>query len=330
MALPVVHVIRGEKVESIHRGDIVAVNTNGKIIFEYGSKDKRTFWRSSAKPFQTIPLVESGGLEQFNIEAKELALICASHGGEEKHVKTVKTLLKKIGKTVDDLDCGLAKPMYSKAYIKLIKENKTVTQANNPCSGKHTGMLALGVLRDYDLKNYILKSHPIQQEMLQAIAEMTKLPIEAIDLAIDGCGVPVFGLPIKNMAIAYAQLAKKKFKSNKRDQALKKITEAMTQFPFYVAGTRRLDTILMEETDGKILAKLGAEAVYCLSILEKDIGIAMKIEDGAYRALDALVPDLLLKHGYITKKEYMTINERLKLEIKNHRKEVVGKIISVI
>jgi L-asparaginase II len=325
MSIEIVHVLRGGKVESIHRGDIVIVDSKGNILFEYGNPFKRTFWRSAAKPFQAMPLIAAGGIEEFDLSSKELAMICSSHNGEEKHVEVVKGILKKLGKNISDLNCGVAKPMHLGRCEEMLKKSTSFTQGNNACSGKHSGMLALGVLKNYNLENYISLEHPIQQEMLKSISEITELDIDEIDIAIDGCGVPVFGLPIINMALAYAKLADK----NASD-ILKKISSAMCNNPYYVAGTDRLDTIIMEETKGKILAKLGAESVYCMSIIDKGIGIAMKTEDGSYRGLDAVIPALLLKHSYITENEYESIIKRVKIEIKNHREEIVGKLISVI
>ena len=324
MSVALVHVLRGGQVESIHRGDIVAVDSDGKIIFSYGDSSKRTFWRSSAKPFQVLPLLRSDGFKKFGFELKELALMSASHGGEKEHVKTVKNILNKIDLSIEDLDCGVSSPMHKKTYINMLKNNEEFTSANNPCSGKHSSMLAYGLIQDYDLKDYIDKNHIIQEHMLQTIIEVTDLEKKAIDIAIDGCGVPVFGLPIYNMALAYSHLVSSK------EVHMTNVVEAMTRHPYYVAGTDRLDTILMEETNGKILAKLGAESVYCMGIKGQGIGIALKIEDGNYRALDALVPSLLLKHKFINSTEYDKINTRLTLEIKNHRKEKVGIIQSII
>ncbi len=330
MSIELVHVYRGSFIESIHRGDIVGVDANGDVLFQYGNPYKRTFWRSSAKPFQIIPLVESGGIEAFDLSTKELALMTASHGGEEEHLRILASILKKIGKTVDDLDCGVARPMFEGEYRRLLAENIPFTQGNNPCSGKHSGMLALGVYKSIDLHDYIMVDHPIQQIMLKYIAEITELETDQIDVAIDGCGVPVFGMPIYNMALAYTKLSGPFDLESRRGQALSMISHAMTHEPYYVAGTKRLDTILMEETKGKVLAKLGAESVYCMSIRSKGVGIAMKMEDGSYRALDSVVPNLLLKLGYIDDAEYKAINERLPLSVYNHRDQVVGALRCVL
>ncbi len=328
MSVEIVHVYRGGCVESVHRGDIVAVNRRGDVVFQYGDKNKRTFWRSSAKPFQTIPMVESGGIEKFKFTSKELSLMTSSHGGEEKHVMILESILKKIGKNLTDLDCGKSKPMYEGAFKKLLESNKPYTPANNPCSGKHSCMLTLGIIKGIDLKNYIELDHPIQEIMLRTVSEVCDIAAADIDIAIDGCGVPVFGLPIYNMAKGYSKLSHSSA-SDMRTMSLQKIASAMIGEPYYVAGTSRLDTILMEETKGKILAKLGAESVYCMTIMDKGIGIAMKIEDGGYRALNQLVPDLLIGHGFISNDEYEEIKKRLNLLIKNHREQIVGYMKSV-
>lgn len=324
MSIELLHVYRGNCVESIHRGDIVGVDNKGQVLFSYGNKDKRTFWRSAAKPFQIIPMVEAGGVEKFGFNDKELALMTSSHGGEVEHIGILESILNKIGKSVEDLDCGISRPMYEKEYIRLLRENIPFSQGNNPCSGKHSSMLAYGILMGFDLNNYIDKNHPIQRKMLNIISEVTSIDAKDIDIAIDGCGVPVFGLPIYNMALAYAQLSGPFDGNEKRSNTFKRISNAMTAYPYYVAGTSRLDTILMEETKENILAKLGAESVYCMSIMNKGIGIALKIEDGNYRALDLVVTELLYRHEYIDYKEYANIKARLKLEVTNHRKEVVG------
>jgi L-asparaginase II len=324
MSIELVHVIRGQQIESIHRGDIVAVDSEGAVVFSYGDPNKKTFWRSSAKPFQVLPLLRSGGVEKFGFELDEIALMTASHGGEPAHVETVKKILSKIGKSIEDLDCGVSAPMHKKTYIHMLKNNIPFSSGNNPCSGKHSSMLAYGLIKDFDLSNYIDKDHIIQKNMLNTISEITSLETSEIDIAIDGCGVPVFGLPIYNMALAYSRLI------SSEDEHLKRVAKAMTSYPFNVAGTDRLDTILMEETDGKILAKLGAESVYCMGIKKEGIGVALKIEDGNYRPLNALVPSLLLKHKFINQEEYDKINKRLTLEIKNNRKEKVGIIQSLI
>lgn len=323
MSVELVYVYRGQMIESIHKGDIVAVDTNGDVVFSYGNPNKRTFWRSAAKPFQVIPFIEAGGLTKFNITDEELALMVASHGGEKNHVMVLETLLGKMNLSVSNLHCGVTEPMFTPYKNFMLKEHLPFTQANNPCSGKHAAMLGYATLKNIKIDNYIDKSHPIQLKMLETIALYSHMRMDEIDIAIDGCGVPVFGMPIFNMARAYAHLTTS-------GPALKKIQHAMTHAPFFVAGSKRLDTIIMEETDHRIIAKLGAESVYCLSILDHKVGITVKIEDGQYRALNILIPDLLLKHHYISIEEHNRISKRIKTNLYNHRKEIIGRLQSTL
>lgn len=316
MSVELVHVLRNNVVESIHRFDVVCVK-NKEILFQYGNPYKETFWRSSAKPFQVIPFIESGGIEKYEIEEHELALMTSSHGGEQEHVEAVDQIFKKLGVSTDLLDCGSSAPMYSGEFKRMLRSDEPFTQRHNACSGKHASMIGYGLIRNIDLENYINENHVIQQIMLDIVSEHTELDKKQILIAIDGCGVPVFGLPLYNMALAYEKLSND-------DPLMKIISKAMTSHPFYVAGTKRLDTIIMEETKGRILAKLGAESVYCMTDLDKKLAIAIKTEDGGYRGLDALVSDLLHHHQLISCEEMHAMKSRLSLEIKNHRQEVVG------
>ncbi|XMB85203.1 asparaginase [Mycoplasmatota bacterium WC44] len=324
MSVELVEVYRGSTVESIHSGDLVVVNSKGDILYQLGDPYKFTFWRSSAKPFQVLNLLEMGGTEAFNICGDELALMCSSHGGEESHVDLVLKVLEKIGFRVNDLDCGISRPISEEAYIKLLKESKALSVLNNACSGKHSGMLALCNLLDVDIKNYIDENHVVQQIMKEIIADVADYKASDIAIAIDGCGVPVFGLPIYNMALGYSRLTGGYNKSELRKKALKQVQDAMVQHPFYVGGTNRLDTILMEETNGKVVAKFGAESVYCVGIVDKEIGFAMKTKDGSYRALKVIIPEVLRHLDYITEEEFIAINSRLDLDVKNNRNEIIG------
>lgn len=319
MSVELVHVYRGERIESIHRGDVAIVDSGGKLIAHYGDPQKRTFWRSAAKPFQVLPFVESAGIERFGIDGEELALMCASHGGEPKHVAKVRGLLDKIGLDEAALDCGASRPMFEGAYRQLLRSGEPFLAVHNPCSGKHSAMLAYLQLVGWDRENYIQPDHPLQKLILETIAQVSGMDQKEIDVAVDGCGVPVFGLPIMNMARAYSELARPSSRP-----ALSQIADAMTRHPYYVSGTHRLDMILMEETQGRLVAKLGAESVYCVGLVNDGKALTLKIEDGGYRALNPLVPVLLERYGFITADERKAIEARLRLSITNHRKETIG------
>ena len=231
VSVELVHVYRGDMVESIHRGDVVLIDSEGEILSKFGDPFKETYWRSAAKPFQVLPFIESGGMEFYKIEAFELALMCASHGGEERHVEAVRRLLKKIGLDESSLDCGTARPMYEGAYQNILRHNDSFQAVHNPCSGKHSAMLALAQLKGIDIHDYIRPEHPLQKLIKKTISKVTQLEEAQIKVAIDGCGVPVFGLPIYNMALAYSELA-----MPRKFPEMAQIASSMAENPFYVAG----------------------------------------------------------------------------------------------
>lgn len=327
MSEVLVNVIRGGMVESRHRGDLVVVDSNGHLISSLGNPHTITFWRSAAKPFQAIPLVEEGGIEHFGLSEKELALITSSHSGEKEHTQAVIGILKKIGLTEEALDCGAAAPMNVAAAQNFLKNNQPFKPVHNACSGKHSGMLALCVLKGWPTAGYYHSDHPLQQETLKVIAEMTEVAPADIKIGIDGCGVPVFGLPISNMALAFARLSQPEgLAKEARVKALQRICRAMISYPFYVAGTNRLDTILMELTGGRLVAKLGAESVYCVGLVNEGMAFCLKIEDGNYRALDPVVIKTLHNLGWLTEEEFAKLQSRRRPPLKNHRGEVVGHL----
>ncbi|MCL6634187.1 MAG: asparaginase [Peptococcaceae bacterium] len=330
MSEVLVHVIRGGLVESRHRGDLVVVDSGGRITYSVGDPRATTFWRSAAKPFQALPLVEEGGMERFGLTGRELALITSSHGGEREHTETVCGILEKIGLTEEALACGPAAPMNQAAARELLRRNQPFAAVHNACSGKHSGMLALCVLKGWPVTGYWRPDHPLQQKMLEVVTEMTGMAPAAIKTGIDGCGVPVFAMPVYNMALAFARLAGPGgVVPGARRRALRRICTAMVSNPFYVAGTDRLDTVLMEGTGWRLVAKLGAEAVYCVGLVGGEMGFCLKIEDGGYRALDPVVIEVLHSLGWLAEEEYALLESRRRPPVKNHRGEVVGRLEAV-
>ncbi len=322
-----VHVTRGSYVESRHHGDLAIVNGEGKLLYALGDPHRFTFWRSAAKPFQTIPFLEAGGIEAFHIQPHELALMTSSHGGEPAHVAALQSILSKIGYDASYLDCGIAAPMYNKAADHVLRSGHAYESTHNACSGKHSAMLALGKLLHIPMENYLHMEHPIQQIMRNTIAECCNMSPQDIAVAIDGCGVPVFGMGIHKMALAYARFSKpENYFPPERAQVLRTIQSAMTNHPFFVAGTTRLDTILMEVTKGRLVAKLGAEAVYNIGIINEDIGISLKIDDGSYRAIDPVIIDVLNKLDLLTMNEFCQLKALWKPQVKNHRGEAIGEL----
>lgn len=321
------HVTRGKETESIHRGNITVVDKEYKILYEVGHQGGSIYWRSAAKPFQVLPMIEASGIEKFGFNGEEIAVMAASHNGEERHVERVLSILGKMGCKTKVLDCGAAPPLYRSAAVEIIKKGGEYEQVHNPCSGKHSSMIALALLRGYGIKDYILPDHPVQRQMLEAVSDASGLEKEDIGLGIDGCGVPVFSLPLYNMAVAYSKLAlPRDVNTPLRQEALSKVANAMIENPYYVAGTGRLDTLLMDVTKGRLIAKLGAEGVYCVGVAGEGIGIALKIEDGSSRAIDAVMLELLKRLNIISVSEYNSLEGQCKTKVKNHRGEIIGEI----
>ncbi|MDD4600860.1 hypothetical protein SDC9_22892 [bioreactor metagenome] len=322
---------RGGKVESLHRGDIAVVDVKGNLVDHVGNPDLLMFWRSAAKPFQVLPFVARGGINQFQIRSEELALMVSSHSGEQEHVDLVRKALEKVGLTEAALACGTAKPMNSKAAKAIMMQNQKYQAVHNACSGKHTGMLALAKMLGVPVEGYTDPDHPVQKLMHQAVAEAAGLKSEQVEIGIDGCGVPVFYLPLKNMAYAYSRLAKPEEGNwGERTKAVVTIRDAMLAHPSVVAGTGRIDTALMRLTKGRILAKIGAEAVYCLAAVNEGIGITFKIEDGSYRAINPTVIGILKRLDLITADEHEELLRMFPPILKNHRGDIIGTIETLL
>lgn len=330
MSVELLHYTRGDFVENIHRGDAVCVGVDGKIIDQVGNATLPMFWRSAAKPFQLLQFVKLGGVEKYGLTQQELAILASSHSGEKMHEETVISVLKKIGVPVDALNCGAARPMSGKAFKELVKNNLKPTVLNNPCSGKHTAIIALCQLLNIPFKDYIKPEHPAQRIIHRIVAMSAGIDESELKIGIDGCGVPVFYLPLDKMAYAYARLANaEKGNWGEYTEAAIKIRDAMTAYPAMVSGTGRIDKAVAELTNGRILAKIGADAVYCLASREKEAGLAFKIEDGSYAAVTPMVIEMLKHFDFISEEEYEKLLTMYPPVLKNHRGDIIGEIKAV-
>ncbi|NLT96272.1 MAG: asparaginase [Clostridia bacterium] len=321
-----VEVTRGEMVESTHRGVVVVVDTSGKTVFAVGDPQYRTYIRSAAKPMQAVPVIERGAAQRFGLSEQELAVITASHSGEPEHQEAVNGILKKIGLSTDNLLCGTTKPLHKPTAAKMAAENIKPGPIHCPCSGKHSGMLAIAVHENYSLNDYYLLEHPVQQIMLETMAELAEMKKEEIIIGIDGCGVPVFGMPVKAMALAYANFVRPDKFSSSRQEACLKLARIMGENPKLIAGSGRFTTVLAEQLGTKIVAKDGSEGVFCLGIPEKGLGIAIKIEDGGARAMDPVILRVLDRLGLLTAEDKEALDSHYHPRIRNFRNEVIGMI----
>jgi L-asparaginase II len=274
-------VTRGSAIESRHRVHAAVVEAGTGLIGAARDPSLLAPWRSCAKPFQVLPLVEAGGFEELGWGDDELALACASHGGEPEHVAIVESMLKDIGLEEGDLACGPHEPL-SRRGLRLLRESGAApSRLHNNCSGKHAAMLARAHLAQWPTNGYERIGHPVQEACLSCVAEWSGIPREAIPCAVDGCGAVVFVLPLDAMARAYATFAEC---ARRGDEIPARVVSALRTRPFLVGGSDRFDSVLIEETQGRVIPKVGAEAVHSVALVERGIGIAIKVEDGASRA----------------------------------------------
>ncbi|MCF8008356.1 MAG: asparaginase [Halanaerobiales bacterium] len=320
---------RNKIIESKHRGDIAVVNPEEKLLFFTGDPDKITYLRSAAKPFQILPVINSGAADYFNFSNKEIAVMSASHNGEQEHVNTVRSILKKIKVNEKRLNCGIHDPYNKDAAHQLYLNGDKPTEIHNNCSGKHAALLALSKYNEWDLENYILKEHPVQQLVLETISDVTNTKKNDIYIGEDGCGVVVFGLSIKKMSYGFARLANPEYLPIKYKEAAQRVVESIKDHPYMIGGKDRFNTELINIMGNKLTAKMGAEGVFGIGIFNQ-YGICIKVEDGNSRAIPPVVIDLLKKLKIIDKKELNKLSKYQKSLVKNHHKHVVGDIKSIL
>ncbi len=296
-----VEVLRGGIVESRHRVSVAAVDADGKLVAWTGDPDLVTYWRSCAKLVQVLPLIDDGAAAALGISDTEIAVACASHNGEPRHVAVVEGLLRKAGCSEDDLACGPHSSLSPAVAREMAERGERPRRIHSNCSGKHAGMLALARFHGWPTTDYRRAGHPLQRRVLAEVARWTDVPEQRLGQGVDGCGVVSFALPLRNMALAYARLGSRAEPSvggswvegggagsptthnpqpATRSAAADRVVTSILADPFLLAGTGRLCTEVISGSGGRVLAKVGAEGVYCALIPDARLGIALKVEDG--------------------------------------------------
>jgi L-asparaginase II len=323
-AIPPVAVIvrRGERVESEHRVAYAVADAAGRLVEAAGDVGRAVFPRSAIKPLQALALVESGAADHFAVSAQELALACASHSGEPEHVALVRAWLARLDPSA--LECGAHPPLHAESAQRLTAAGRSPERVHNNCSGKHAGMITVARHLGAPIAGYSRADHPVQrliEGILCAMTGLTALPAPATD----GCGVPTWPIPLGRLAAAMARFAAPDGLPAARAEACARLRAAMLAHPHLIAGTDRPCTEIMTAVSG-VLVKTGAEGVYAACVPGRQLGLALKVEDGAARAAPVALLALLEALGVLDPEATSTLAARLRPELRNHAGLVVGRI----
>ena len=320
-----VEILRGGIVESAHRGAVVVVDGDGRTVAAVGDVARPVFPRSAVKAIQALPLVESGAADAYGFGNAELALACASHAGEPGHTELAAAMLARAGLDETALECGTHWPSSQEATIALARSGGTAGPLHNNCSGKHSGFLATCRHCGIDHRGYVGAGHRFQAMIAQTMSEVTGAAHDDGNMGIDGCSIPTYAVPLQSLALGFARMTTGNGLEPQRAAAAKRLMNACMAEPFYVSGTGGACTRLMEAAPGRIFAKIGAEGVYCAALPKLGLGIALKCDDGASRAAEAMVASVM---GRLLGDEALAakLDAIGSPEILNRRGVAVGKV----
>jgi L-asparaginase II len=321
---------RGRIRESRHRVQAAVCDVAGRLEAETGEPAAVTTFRSAAKPFQLLSLVERGHADRWGWTDEQLAVMAASHTGSPSHIALVAGILARLGLGERALACGYHEPLDPVSLEHLRAHPGERSALYNNCSGKHAGMLCLALSEGWPIEGYQHAGHPVQELMKRTVAEVCGVPADSVETAIDGCSVPVFGLPLAAMARGYARLAAATSEGDARTRALDRIRRAMCAYPRAVGGEGRFSTALMERTSGRLVAKGGAEGLECVGLPARRLGMALKSEDGSARGLAPASVALLEHLGELTPAERAGLAASRRPVVTNHAGLEVGALEAAI
>ncbi|MDK8183179.1 asparaginase [Paenibacillus sp. UMB4589-SE434] len=314
---------RNNWLECEHRGAICGVGKDGNIRYALGDMESLRFLRSAGKPFQAIPVVKSGTLEHYGLTDRELALMMSSHRGESFHMETMHAIMERSGLIQSELVCNPSLPLHEPTKETWLREGGDRERRFHNCAGKHFGVLSWCQHAGYDKASYTDPDHPAQQEITAIICELSGVTVEEMGVGTDGCGFPVYALPLPAIGQAYLHLACPEFiKDTATRQAVQRIRDAMIKYPLLVGGTGRLDSVLMEDTN--IVAKGGFKGIFGFALREEQLGFAIKIADGSDEECAYVITSILEQMGYKTTDTIQRLKEAFPSAIINDQGVVVG------
>jgi L-asparaginase II len=326
--VPLAEVVRGGAVESVHYGAVAVVDRDGNVLLHAGDPHTLAFTRSSLKPLQALPFVAGGGVERFGFSQAQLALMCASHSGEPRHVEAVADMLKRCGCSADDLQCGTHAPGFYDARGELPPPPPYSPLQHN-CSGKHAGMLAYCVHHKQPTADYLAFDHPLQRAIRTSVSTFTGVAEERLVAGIDGCSAPNYAVPLAALARAFARLASAEVDPD-YGVAPRILADAMMAHPEMVSGEHRSDLALMQAGRGDWLTKIGAEGVQAIGVRSRGIGIALKVADGQKRGLYPAIVAVLEQLGLVDAAARAILAPWGRRVVRNYRGLETGEIRAVV
>lgn len=328
--IPLVAVRRGNYIGSVHRGVAVVADPGGHIIQAYGDAAQPVFLRSAAKPFQVIPAVLSGGIDRFGITEQELAVLCASHSAEPRHMEAVLSVLQKIGLDEGSLQCGIHPPIDQETAIARWQAGIAPSPVCNNCSGAHAGMLVACRALDFPTSGYGQPDHPLQRMTRDVLSAFTDVRAEQIEYAVDNCAVPTFRFPLLQSAMAFARLMTQECVEQPLREASTRVVLAMTSYPAMVGGAHSFDSDLMTAADGAIVSKSGAEGFQGMGLRTLRAGVAIKVSDGNARAVSPASLAILNGLGVLDADMQERLSEYKRPGQLSARGELVGDLVPVL
>ena len=319
---------RGGRVESRHGGVAVVADGVGRVLFGAGDAEAPEFPRSAVKAMLALPLVESGAADRLGLDDGELALACASHTGEARHVAAVASMLRKAGADAARLECGTHWPSSREAAHALAARGAAPSGLHNNCSGKHAGFICLACDRGEAVAGYVQPGHPVMRAVTAALADVTGAALDDRNRAVDGCGIPTYAIPLRALATGFARLGTGECLSADRARAAARLRAAVAADPFLVAGTGRFDTRLMALMGARVFSKIGAEGVLAAALPELGLGIAVKCRDGSGRAAEVAMATLIARHLALTETEQQGLAELARPKLTNWNGATTGEIRS--
>jgi L-asparaginase II len=327
MSNPVlVEVTRGDVVESRHRGMVVVVDGDGRVVFSAGDIDAAVFPRSSCKAMQALPLMESGAADAYGFGNRELALACSSHSGEDGHAELALAMIRAAGRDEDVLECGAHWSFQQPILIEQASHGPKPGQLYNNCSGKHAGFICACCHTNTETRGYVGYDHPLQQEIRGIMESLTGSILGHDNCGVDGCSIPTYASPLKGLAHGFAKMATGTGLEPIRAKSASRLMQACMAEPWYVAGTNRACTALMQAAPGRIFAKTGAEGVFVAAIPEQGLAMAMKCDDGATRAAESMVAATLARFFKAEPEVYRTLMGMANYEMRNWNGIKVGDV----